>query len=264
METVSRLLLLFIVLLLACEYNEISSAKMYVKEIGDTVIINYKDQFEYEGERLVLFKRFFGERLSTITKFEYQNDHLKRVESNIIDVMDFLVELEHNSEGQIIKEKITYPDLRDSTRDLKIIILSDFTYYDDGNLRTKNSIYSDSALTYPTETEFEWSNGNLVKMNVNRLDNLGKKFTLTRTMTYDNKRNYSNQDWAFVYMAAITSDEFLTALSKNNSLSTTETLFGQTSVRVLTTFSYNKNGYPNAYRSVNDGFENTKRHVKYE
>jgi hypothetical protein len=264
MKTGNILLLLFIgIVLLSCESDEISSAKMYVKEIGDPVVINYKDQFEYEGEHLILFKRFFGETLSTITKFEYQNDQLKRVESKVIDVIDFLVELEHNSEGQIIKEKVTFPDLRDSTRDLKIIILSDFTYYDDGNLRTKKSIYSDSS-SYPTETEFEWENGNLVKMNVSFIDNLGKKITLNRSMTYDSKRNYSNQDWAFVYVSAIPADEMLIALSKNNSLSTTENLLGQTSVRVLSTFSYNRNGYPIEYKSTNDGFEESPRQVKYE
>ncbi len=263
MKTGNILLLIFIgILLLACDSNEISFAKMYVKEISHPAI--FKNQFEYEGEHLILFKQLFGERVSAITKFEYQNDQLKRVESKHDNGQDYLVELDYNSSGQIVWEKITFNDFRDSTSDLKIVILSEFTYYDDGNLLAKRSIYSDSTLSYPTENEFEWSNGNLVKMNFSIIDHLGKRLIRSNSMAYDNERNYSNQDWAFVYVTGITSDEMLIKLSKNNSLSTTETSFGRTAVRILSTFSYNKNGYPIEYKSILDGQEYGPVQVKYE
>jgi hypothetical protein len=251
---------LLIVILIGCESNEITSDKMSLMEINDPTC--YKDQFEYEGGRLISFKRFFGERVSTNTRFKYRNNQLIQLESESENGQDYVVELEYNSQGQRVKERITFTHFKNLSLDpYKIVAISDFAYNQEGLLLRKSSTYSDSTYSFPTETEFEWSNGNLVKMNSAYSDYLGRHVTGSKYFVYDDKRNYSNQDLAFLYLTLGRQE---TVLSRNNLVKTTEVFFDQTIDRGSYTFSYNGNGYPIGYKYKVDNQEYSPIQMKYE
>lgn len=251
---------LCVVMIFGCETNEISIRKMYIKEIVDPTC--YKDQFEFENGQLISFKRFFGDRISTITKFKYQNDLLIQIESESDNGQDYIIDIEYNSNGQRAREMMTFTHFKNFTLEpYKITSISNFNYNEAGQLVTKSSTFSDSTYSFPTETEFEWSKGNIVKMNFAYFDDLGKHVTGNKSFLYDDKRNYSNQDLAFVY---ITLAEQETALSKNNLVKTTEIFFGQTIDRGSYEFSYNSNGYPMSYRYKVDNQQYNPIQINYK
>ena len=230
---------LTLTLMLGCEGNDIGPNLRYLKEIVDPAC--FKNQFEYENGHLISFKLIFGERVETVTKFKYENNLLKQVESESDQGPDYFVELEYNSDGQRTREKVTFTYYKPFTLEpYDIIKVSDFTYDDYGNLRTKKSEFSDSTWL-PSETEFEWSQGNLVRMNFVYHDELGKHSNGSRTFTYDNKRNYTNQDLAFFYVGLA---ELETVFSKNNSVKAMVISPGQHYEWYSYEFSYDRTGYP--------------------
>ena len=251
---------LMVVIIFGCETNEITMNKMYLKEIVDPTC--YKDQFEYEGGQLISFKRLFGERVSTITKYKYQNNLLIQIESESENGQDYLIDIEYNSNGQRVREVNTFTHFKNFTHEpYKITSISNFNYNDAGQLVTKHSTFSDSEYSFPTETEFEWSKGNIVKVNFAYFDDLGEHVTGSKSFFYDDKRNYSNQDLAFVYVTLAGQE---TVLSKNNLLKTTEIFFDQTIDRGSYEFSYNSNGYPIDYRYKVDNQQYNPVQIKYE
>jgi hypothetical protein len=85
--------------------------------------------------------------------------------------------------------------------------------------------------------------------------------TSTKTMTYDNKRNYSNQDIAFIYTSG---PGLETMISKNNVTSTTE-FFGDITIdRGSYKFTYNNDGYPDGYIYKVDTQEYNPIQISYE
>jgi hypothetical protein len=251
---------LIIIISIGCETNEISINKMYLKEIIDPTC--YKDQFEYEGGQLISFKRIFGEKVSTITKFKYQNNLLIQIESESENGRDYLIDIEYNSNGQRIRETNTFTHFKNFTHEpYKITSISNFNYDASGQLITKYSTFSDSEYSFPTKTEFEWNKGNLVKMNFSYFNDLGEHSTGSKSFFYDDKRNYSNQDLALVYVTLVGQE---TVLSKNNLIKTTEIFFNQTIDRGSYEFSYNSNGYPIDYKYKVDNQQISSIQIKYE
>ncbi len=251
---------LTVVVIFGCETNEVSVDRMYLKEIVDPTCS--KDQFEYEGGQLISFTRLFGDRVSTVTKFKYQNNLLVQIESECENGQDYLIDIEYNSKGQRLIEKLIFTHFKNFTLEpYKITSVTNFNYNDAGQLVTKNSTFSDSTYSFPTETEFEWSKGNIVKANFAYFDNLGKHTTGGKSFFYDDKRNYSNQELAFLYITLAGQE---TVLSRNNLIKTTEIFFDQTIDRGSYEFSYNSNGYPIGYRYTVDSQQYNPIQIKYE
>lgn len=216
---------LILVTLISCETTEIMMDKMYLKEIKDPTC--YIDQFEYEGERLISYKRLFGERVATITKFIYESNQLKTIEIKSDNGQDYTIELSYGSNGLRDKEIRTLKQ-----GEVESVTTTDFYYDENNNLKLKHISYTDPNF-HSSETEFVWAKGNIIKRNYFYIDSqYNRKFSFSEDLLFDNKRNYTNQDIAFIYTGLY--DELV--LSKNNLILKDNT------------FEYNKSGYPISYK----------------
>lgn len=235
------LLGLIVSILFSCGTNDISPNRLLIKEIIDPTC--YKDVFEYENDRLVGFKRFFGERVGTNTTFHYLDNQLVKVEAKGDQGFEQIIELTYGEDGLRKEEKIT------TIYQGEVTYVKNGTFsYDNDKLKSIKYTFNDPNFMdpnyLPTETLLEWKNGNLIKMTYYLFDGEYTYLTSTRTMTYDNKRNYANQDIAFIYTLGQGSE---TSISKNNVTSTTELFGGLTIDRGSYKFTYNQNGYPDSY-----------------
>jgi hypothetical protein len=216
------------VIAIGCESNEVTPDKMYLKGIIDPNA--YKDQFEYQNGQLTTMKRLFGERVETLTTFTYQNGQLKTIETTRDNGLSHSIELEYNDNNLRVRQ-VTTTRLDNQIDNVMTV---EFFYDNKQNLKSKKYSYTNTFL--PSEIEFEWSNGNIVKRSYSYFDSNGKHFISSENLLFDNKRNYTNQDIAFSYTGR--QDEAI--LSKNNLIS------------ALNTFVYNKIGYPIGFKYTID------------
>lgn len=220
---------LIIVSLTSCETTEITMNKMYLKEVKDPTC--YTDQFEYEGEHLIYYKRFFGERIATITTFIYQSNQLKTVETKSDNGQDLIIELSYGANGLREMETRTFKQ-----NEIEHVTTTNFYYDENNNLKLKHISYSDPNF-FSSQTEFIWVNGNIIKRNYFYIDNQGNRnFSFSEDLLFDNKRNYTNQDLAFIYTGLY--DEVV--LSKNNVISNQNK------------YEYNNSGYPIKFKYTID------------
>lgn len=233
------LTLLLATVMVGCESNGIASSKMYLKEIINAPY--YKNEFEYQDGRLVLFKRHFGDQLGRISKFTYRNDLLKTIETTEDNGEGSFIELEYDSHNRRVREVKTSM----LNGEIENILTVDFIY--DENQRLKTRRYTYAKHYAPIDTDFEWHDGNITKTSFFFIDTNGRHFISSQTLLFDNKRNYTNQDIAFCYTGC--SDEAV--LSKNN-------LTGNPN-----TFSYNTSGYPVGYTYTNDNKQHSVQ-MNYE
>lgn len=233
----NKLFILFTVLLLiSCGKEDVTPDRLFVKEIVDPTF--YRDVFTYESERLIEFNRFLGDRVETNSQFHYSNDQLIKVEIKRGESISYTIELNYDKNGFRQNEKLT--TLKDGQ--ITNIQTSIFTH-EDGVL--KSILNSNSDTNYsPMETRYEWSNGNITKMNYYYVDSAGPHFSGSRTITYDTKKNYSNQDIAFIYRTLYESE---TTLSKNNALTNLMILDDLVIDNGSHSFMYNDSGYPKEY-----------------
>jgi len=220
--------------LISCGTDEISSYKMSIKQVIHP--ISYKDQFEYNNERLISFKRYCYDILATDTEFQYENDKLSKIITKDNSGLNYLIELEFGENGLRKSEKsiIIY---NGDTASVNVIHFS----YDSNNIlksKRHNQIYPENIIS---ETEFEWINGNIVKANYFNIDDLGKQYSWSRSYTYDNRKNYTNQELAFNYTIG---SGLETLLSRNNVVSTSDQFSGQLINRGSNSYKYNNQGYP--------------------
>jgi hypothetical protein len=221
---------LTIAILMGCETSEITMSKMYLKEITDPTC--YTDQFEYEGERLISYKRLFGEREATVTKFIYQSNRLMTIETKSDNGQDYTIELSYGANGLRERENRTLKQ----DNEVKNLTTVDFFYDEHKNLKSKHISYTDPNF-FSSETEFEWVNGNIVKRNYFYFDNQGTRHYISSDkLLFDNKRNYTNQDLTFIYTGLY--DEAV--LSKNNVISNPNK------------YEYNNSGYPIKFKYTID------------
>ncbi len=228
---------LITVTLLSCGTVDISPMRLFVKEIEDPTC--YKDLFEYGGGHLITFKRFFGEREETTTQFHYLDKQLVKIEIKRDQGLEHTIELTYGENGLRQEEKLT------------TIYSGEITYIKTGTFSYKNGVLKSVIYSYndpnylSAETEFQWSNGNITKMDFYFFDSYGRHHTGNRIYTYDNKINYSNQDTAFIYTVG-TGDE--TKISKNNLIATIENFGNESFQGGQYSFTYNVSGYPTGYR----------------
>lgn len=231
-------LVLGLFILIGCETSEIASNRLLVKEI---VAPSYIDTFRYnDNGRLVEFERILCGKLDVSIVFQYSNNKLVKVDKQLTHGITSTIELTYNDNNLRQEEKLTTK------------VNGETTYKRIGNFKYENgllksisytSIYSDN--TSLTETEFEWSNNNISKMEFYVINNSNKNYIGNRRFTYDNKINYSNQDIAFIYTVG---DGDETKVSKSNLLTQQETFGDNQSYQgEQYSFSYNVNGYPIEY-----------------
>jgi hypothetical protein len=225
--------LLLSIMMLGCEDNDIDPTKMNVKEIIDPSC--YKEEFEYDAGRLVSYRRIFGERIATVTKLTYEGAQLRLIQSNSSDNgQSHTIELIYGDNGLRKKEIGTYSQ----DGEIKGVSTIDFFYDEDQKLKSKRISFTNPNIS-PSETEFEWANGNIIRKNYFYFDNRGKHYTSSEELQFDDKVNYTNSDLAFIYLRS--SEE--ATLSKNNTISGGHS------------FIYNKNGYPTEYKYLLDNKE---------
>jgi hypothetical protein len=222
---------------LGCETEQVEPARLFVKEMGDPTY--YKDAFEYENNHLVSFKRFFGSREETNTQFVYLNNQLVKVNVKRDQGLEYTIELVNGENGLRSEEKLTMISNGDTT----YIRLGKFVY----DKKVLKSIkytypYNDPADYASTELDFEWTDGNITRINRYFYDNTGERHDNGYNIfVYDDKINYSNRDVAFVYTIP-TPDE--TILSKNNLI----TYGNETDIKTESyVYTYNDTGYPIQY-----------------
>ncbi len=245
--------------LIGCDKSDVSPGKSFLIEVVDPTCNT--DKFEYDHGRLTGYKRFFGNRIETTATFSYQNDRLIEITTNRDCGDEYKVELEYDQKGKRTKEKIVFTQNQQG----QVVTLSNFTYDGNGNLLSKTSSYSDSTYSYSSETNFEWNNGNLVRLNCYIFGPFGKQLWWDRTLIYDTKRSYANQDLAFVYLIhGVIGYGDETALSNNNPISTTEQSYGPIVDRGSYSFSYDPNGYPVGYKYKVEGQEFPEVQMKYK
>lgn len=219
------LFVLTILILSACEKDEITISKLYLKEVTDPSC--YTETYEYNGEQLISYRKYFGERLSTEMKFSYHSNKLITINSKSENGINSTLKLSYGENG--LPTRLTNGG---ST-------LEDYVYDQEDNLISKRIYFSDPNF-FTSETEYEWENGNIVNKKHFYFDKEGiRHFTFSEELLYDNKLNYTNQDIAFVYILGFEEK----VLSKNNLLSD--------SIH----YEYNKNGYPIKYTYRNDNKE---------
>jgi hypothetical protein len=232
----NMLLVFFAAVLFSCGREDAIPGRLFVKEIIDPTL--YKDVFTYEDGRLIEFNRFLGDRVETNSQFHYLNNQLLKVEIKRGQTIAYTVELTYDKNGFRQDEKLT--TLYDGQ--ITNIQTSIFTHQD-GILKSILNTNSDPNYA-PMEAVYEWSNGNIIKIDYYYIDIAGPHFSASRTITYDTKKNYSNQDIAFIYRTLYESE---TTLSKNNALTNILTLDEQVIDQGSHTFLYNSSGYPKEY-----------------
>lgn len=229
-------LALFAGILFSCEKEETPSKTLFADEMGDPTI--YRDLFEYENGHLVKFNRLFGERIETTTQFQYSGHQLTRVEIERDQGLEQIIELSYGENGFRKEEKVTTKQNGDIT-EIRVGLFN----YKDGMV--KSIKYSYEGIDHnPTETVFEWINGNISQMDFYLFDGENTHLTSSRTLTYDDKRNFSNQDIAFIYRL-MGGEE--TIISKNNVIEEIEEIGDLTINRGRYNFTYNNEGYPTGY-----------------
>lgn len=230
------LLALFAGLFFSCDTEEISPTIFFVQEMSDPTI--YTDLFAYENGRLVNFDRLFGERIETSTKFYYSDKQLTRVEIERDQGLEQLIELSYGANGFRKEEKVTTKQNGGIT-EIRVGLFS----YSDG--RISSIKYSYEGVDHkPTETVFEWSNGNITQMDFYVIDDEYTYLASSKRMSYDAKRNFSNQDIAFVYRV-MGGEE--TLISRNNVVAEIEKVGDLISNTGRYDFTYNDEGYPIGY-----------------
>lgn len=227
---------LIVSILFSCGTEDTSPDMLLVREIIDPTC--YKDVFGYENDRLVVFKRYLADRISTHTTFQYQGNQLVKIEVKRDQGLEQIIELTYGEDGLRKEEKST------TIYQGKVTYVKNGTFHYDKGVLISIKYTSNDPNYFPTETCLKWQNGNLVKMTYYFFDEDYTYLASEKTVTYDNKKNYSNQDIAFIYILGRESE---TSLSKNNVTSTTEFFGGTTIDRGSYTFTYNKNGYPDGY-----------------
>lgn len=230
------ILVLFSAVLFSCENEEIPSNTLFVKEISDPTF--YKDLLEYENGYLVKFNRLFGERIETTTQFQYSGHQLSRVEIKRDQGLEQIIELSYGENGFRKEEKATTKQNGDIT-EIRVGLFS----YKDGMIKSIKYSYK-GVDNKVTETVFEWINGNITQMDFYLIDGEYTYLTSSRTMTYDDKRNFSNQDIAFIYRV-MSGEE--TIVSKNNVIEEFEDVGDLIINRGRYNFTYNNEGYPIGY-----------------
>jgi len=214
---------------------EISPDRMLIKEFTDPKC--FKHRFEYENGQLSSFQELFGERLSTQTFFYYQDNLLTRVESTCDNGINTFIEIEYDKSGRRISQT------SEVTKDGEITgsTITHFTYDTQGNLHLSQTIYPvNPNLMFPTEKIYEWKNGNLVKLTDYYINDSGKHFSGYTFIEYDRKKNYTNQELAFMFTRGLGLE---TVLSKNNVTSSIYE-FGQVVSTQNYKLTYSKHGYP--------------------
>jgi hypothetical protein len=244
---------LITIALLSCGTEDVSPSRLLITQIESPGL--YRDHYEYENGRLVSFKRFFGELEETKTQFHYLDNRLTKIEVKKDQGSEQIIELTYGENGLRQEEKLT-------------------TIYNDGGTYVKTATFSYRAgilrsIKYsfgdpnylPTETLFEWENGNISKMEHYVFSSQATYLISIETMTYDDKRNYSNQDIAFIYTLG---SGLETTISKNNVTSTTEKVGDKFVDRGSYKFTYNKAGYPDSYVYKVDSQESGTIQIMYE
>lgn len=245
---------ILITLSASCELLEISPDRMLIKEFTDPKC--FKDRFEYENDKLSSFQRLFGERLSTQTFFYYQDNLLTRVESTCDNGIDTFIGIEYDNNGRRINQT------NEVTKDGEIIgsTLTHFTYDVKGNLHRTQSTYPIHLnQMFPTEKIYEWENGNLVKVTHYYINDSGKHFSGNTFIEYDRKKNYTNQELAFMFTSGTGLE---TVLSKNNVISSRYE-FGQVLSTQKYELTYNKHGYPTSQVRILDNQIYPIIHISY-
>ncbi|EMR01909.1 hypothetical protein [Cesiribacter andamanensis] len=242
MKSTFFLIVLLGALLGACEGSDSGPDKLFIKEIE----IQEGQQgrklfFRYEHHKLIQYLSLTNDQLRVQTDFEYADGKLKKIFYQY-DGRLRSSELYYHPNGTVNFEITTWSRNGVNSEDTTQVF---FHYDDSGRLVSKRETYNNPPPFYTErEIEFDWSNGNLVQMRTYSIQQEGRRLDLTTTYTYDESRNYSNQDMAFAYLSVYSSEY---ALSINNVVSSEE-YFGDTIVpRGFYQFRYNNKGYPSEY-----------------
>ena len=224
---------------IGCDNEDLSPQKLYVKEMTDPKS-DEKILFTYENGHLLEYKRVVGGRIPTVINFLYADGQLKKVETTNSGAWGEIIELNYDENGLRKEEKIKIFDdgtlTGSSTRTF---------HYRDGTLESTIHL-SDDPSSFPQEIIYKWENGNLVQMDYYWTAGGERHYSGRRIMTYDDKRNLSNQDIAFVYTPWGLGEN---ATSKNNLIKRVDEDFGNSLLdRGTYTFTYNNAGYPAEYR----------------
>ncbi len=229
--------IVFFLMFTSCQENEIVLSKLHLIKVTDPIA--NMDLLTYDNGKLVLFQRYFGQQEETVTTFHYAENLLSNATTVRSNGQEYIVELEYDNNAWRHKETITFKQ-----DDVVINITTTIFKYDiNGDLETKEITHT-ATSSGPTETEFEWKDGNIIKMNFYLLTGSIKSFAYSRNITYDDKINFTNQDLSFLY---ITPYEQESVLSKNNRLSTFDSVGQQAIDRGSFIYKYNEQGYPIEY-----------------
>jgi hypothetical protein len=238
--------LLVALTLFGCESNEVSTNKLFIKEISDPLC--YKYEFDYDGPLLVSFRVRFAQRIAQVTDFQYRGDQLIRINVNTDHGMTIATELEYGTSGLIEKETAIYNF--DSPEHTTQYTTTTFFEYDENDVLRSQIMTYDDPNSLPLKTEFEWSNGNLIKMSYHHLDKTGAAVhAYHRYFVYDHRRNHTNQNIAFMYI----NGKAETSLSKNNVIAIKNDRLGDSGEltdEVTYAFTYNMRGYPTKYTAT--------------
>lgn len=222
------------IILLSCSSEEAEPSKLHLTDILQANCPGI--HFDYQDDKLVSVSTINLDGTSTISmKFHYDEGRLSSVDRIIDEDSWFTSELEYDATGRVQKQVIS--SVRDGV-DNGVTYSLLWAYDQNGNLQSQRSVYDDVNNYLGITSEFEWNNGNLTKATDFYWQDGTKHILTTSRYQYDNMHNYANRDLAFYFYSGVS------ALSRNNVVSSALESMGEAVQRSSVKYGYNEQGYP--------------------
>ncbi len=252
-NTIPKSAYFFLVTLLAlgCDSQNDGTTPSSLRVTEITVQDGTQKEFEYDGSRLIVSRILAGGEVMRAATFEYQDDRLIQVEATGPENELSLYEFEYGASGLLEKETLHYERNYGGTYESKYIRTTLFTYDESNRLQTQEISYDD-----PTDGRikyaFEWADGNIVKRTVYTAEPSEEYGEGSyRLLSYDDKKNYTNSDRAFLYADWLSQESVLSQNNITEVKSYSSNGEPDTANSVEFDYSYNEDGYPTESAKVN-------------
>jgi len=256
----------------ACDWENSHSDRISVKSIHNSCS---KTNLVFEGDKIITATLSFGSHVAQVKNFFYVHGLLTSVKMTSDDGLSFETQLEYDADRRLSKEiysqKYSGIDASGNQIAFSFVNLTEFVYDENGNILTTLTTQSKSSDRDDNQSnggrsardeleeekrvdrhDYTWSKGNVIKETRRYCDehgSCGVPFDET-FYTYDNKRNYTNQEIVFRYIN-LSSIPFV--FSRNNVTKIASDFNGELKQDYWYEFHYNKHGYPSDYNCMYDG-----------
>lgn len=199
-------------------------------------------QYTYDGNNIVSTDFFVAGNLYDEREFHYDNGVLVSVSLTSTDGLKTETKIEYSPDGFPLKESFAYDfaglNWEMVYYEFHFKSTTTYAYYPDNLLKSYSEARED--WTVATRYDFEWNNGNVIKMTQVSVDLMNGQETVNYTeyYTHDEKPNYLNQNMQFKYCNA----RVASILSRNNIIKVEGDYDGTTATQTFD-LRYNRSGY---------------------